>query len=676
MKTSLRTTVVLVSALLALAGCGGGNGAGAGGAATVQATSAQDGDFQATATVDSPSVAASATVDASVTAITKVSERRIDRTVFEYTYGITVRNGSAPQVGLHAALISGGPGTTVVSGDVNVGDVAAGATVTPSGTVVIRQDRQLPLVVSQLVWQFSAQGATSGLASVRLDASQTVIGSGDSFTATATALDADGQMLVRQPAFSYRIIVPGEGPRGTPPTVFGNEVRSSASTVGGYVLEATAAGGSGPSATARLAFAVIVPASTSANSGVYVSLSAAQGQLSRGLVALKEAVDRADTAGITAARTAVASAAQAVDLFDLSISTIFAPPVGFIPGTEDLTARGIAPNAADGVYQDRTNQARARLRLMMDLLNKPGRLQEADLAALIQYTSELEAIETDLAADSAAPSIFGVVQTSSQAHALLALDMPKLLKAMANRLELELSAQTSVSPSSSQQRAQAVRLGFGLNDVIKWFGGPAGKVVTKMYGTYISGIENQVALMEARDLLKRFLPTNLVINGIKTGPSVSFQAYNVPGSYIDIAGVSLEDAKNADVYLVGNAVIQAMRSLSIPTRPPKEAPSTKEVYEYFKGVRELAKGVQEVGEQVERMVQFPSSATINNFIEDGGCFPSYGLGLDSCIQLNYLNGFLNVSGNNPTAFVVLMFVRTGGPVPQYDSFLANFAPGT
>lgn len=95
-----------------------------------------------------------APVDLSVVSLTKVSERRVGRTVFDYVFRVTVHNNSEPLVAVTASIGAAGQGTSIVDGEVLVGDMAAGATITPADTVTLRQDRTFPFNPTALVWRF------------------------------------------------------------------------------------------------------------------------------------------------------------------------------------------------------------------------------------------------------------------------------------------------------------------------------------------------------------------------------------------------------------------------------------------------------------------------------------------------------------------------------------------
>lgn len=92
-----------------------------------------------------------------VTGITKVSETRISRTVFDYVFRITVKNnGTTSLTGVTAKLTGAGAGTTIINGEVAVGDLGSGAITTPAATITLQHDRTLPFDPSALIWSVTA----------------------------------------------------------------------------------------------------------------------------------------------------------------------------------------------------------------------------------------------------------------------------------------------------------------------------------------------------------------------------------------------------------------------------------------------------------------------------------------------------------------------------------------
>ena len=128
----------IIFSLSLLSGCGGGDSSGV-------APTSSDGRMKA--------LSVSPQSTASVVALVKISETRISRTVYDYVFKITVRNGSQPQSSVTATLIRTGVGSSVVDGLVFVGDLLPGAEAVPSDTITIRQDRTIAFDQSALQWK-------------------------------------------------------------------------------------------------------------------------------------------------------------------------------------------------------------------------------------------------------------------------------------------------------------------------------------------------------------------------------------------------------------------------------------------------------------------------------------------------------------------------------------------
>lgn len=95
--------------------------------------------------------------DPTVTDFTLVSEKRITRTIFEYTYKATITNDDTARKNVQATLTGAGTGTTIIEGVINVGLLSANQAITPVDTVTIRQDRALPFNQAALVWNIQSE---------------------------------------------------------------------------------------------------------------------------------------------------------------------------------------------------------------------------------------------------------------------------------------------------------------------------------------------------------------------------------------------------------------------------------------------------------------------------------------------------------------------------------------
>lgn len=123
-----------------LAGCGGGSQSSAQASETGQQL-AQAGRVASEAA-------------AVVTTLTPVADRRIGNSVVhEVTYRVSVSVGPVAQAGLSLSVAHAVPGTTVIDGDVEVGDVAAGATVQAADTITLRHATVLRFDPAGLTWK-------------------------------------------------------------------------------------------------------------------------------------------------------------------------------------------------------------------------------------------------------------------------------------------------------------------------------------------------------------------------------------------------------------------------------------------------------------------------------------------------------------------------------------------
>ena len=96
-----------------------------------------------------------------VTGLQLLNKKRVNQTLFEYTYRVSIKNtGSGDANNVTALLTKAAVGSEIVTGTVAAGNIRAGATVTPSDVIVLRQDRATPFNSSALIWQISAAPTT------------------------------------------------------------------------------------------------------------------------------------------------------------------------------------------------------------------------------------------------------------------------------------------------------------------------------------------------------------------------------------------------------------------------------------------------------------------------------------------------------------------------------------
>jgi pectate lyase len=94
-------------------------------------------------------------LDLNVVALNKLSETRIDRTTYDYVFSVTVKNGEQAITNAAQTLTASGAGTTILDGNVVIGDLASGEQITPTDTIKIRHNRATAFNPSALVWSAS-----------------------------------------------------------------------------------------------------------------------------------------------------------------------------------------------------------------------------------------------------------------------------------------------------------------------------------------------------------------------------------------------------------------------------------------------------------------------------------------------------------------------------------------
>jgi len=668
-----------------LAGCGGG-GQDPAPAAT---------PTQAPAMARALAVSSTSTVvsGVSVSALTKVSETRIGRTLFEYQFRITVQNGTAAQSGLKAQLTGAGAGTSIVQGSVDVGDLAANASLTPAATITLRQDRLLAFQPSQLVWSFSAAGAAPAAVSLALN--QLVIGAGGSLSIQPTVTDTGGKVMDPPPALTYQLLLPAGGSLGALPTVSGNQILTAADTRGGFGLQATLGG-----LVTRVDFTVVANNSQSANSGQFADLAGNQASLISNIGLLRDAVVRGDATAVATYKAAVAAAGTGIDPVPLYFGSPYAPDAGFIPDPAKLVTAGLVPGPNDATHASLVAQLQAKLGQVTTLLRSTGGTDADNTALLNQYLSDLTSLAAQLRAPGAQPSPHQLVANAAQLNRLITQDIPTVMRAVADRTVAQVSATVLALPNPAAASPVALAMkaasagratdgsplrqpltawtraagGVAPDSILSGMldaMGPIGKLIEGMYGQGLNQIQNMMTILAAKDLLDKFLTQTLIIEGVHSGAALlGPYAYNYPDSTIELSNTSAAEMAGSDAYLIGASAVNALKALGKSLEPPKEAKSFKEIYDYFKGIVDAIKGV---GEAYELAHQLPAQIIDNNFSENFGCLVSLS---DSCVEMQYPAGFKNVAGGERFSFTVLILVRSGGPKPKYGSIVANFVPTT
>jgi hypothetical protein len=144
--TRLSSFATAATLVLLLQGCGGGS--------QHSANTAQFSERRAIA-LSSNAVAAGSPI-LEVTRIEKIGETRIGRTVYDYTFKISVANRARTNArGVTIHLTDVGAGSTIIDGAVAIDIVRATGSASPDDTLTIRHDRAKPFDAKAFKWTFS-----------------------------------------------------------------------------------------------------------------------------------------------------------------------------------------------------------------------------------------------------------------------------------------------------------------------------------------------------------------------------------------------------------------------------------------------------------------------------------------------------------------------------------------
>jgi hypothetical protein len=142
---------ILVSRLLILAcvilyaGCSGGNFDG--GVGGTSSTAAGLNSTAAESMLDEAAVP-------QVTQLLKLSEVRVSRTQWRYTFSLRIKNGPYDAAGVRVTLQSAPANVVIVRGSSWVGNIPARSIVDASETIVLTIDRSVPFDQAKLAWKF------------------------------------------------------------------------------------------------------------------------------------------------------------------------------------------------------------------------------------------------------------------------------------------------------------------------------------------------------------------------------------------------------------------------------------------------------------------------------------------------------------------------------------------
>ena len=391
---------------------------------------------------------------AQVTGLQLVSSARAGRTTFDYTYRITVLNGTPALSSALASVTSPVASTQVVKGSVLLGNLAAGVSTTSTDTFTIRQDRTVAFNPALLVWTVTGVPVL-GAPSMDISLSEPFVAPDGSVTVTPVVRDGNG-VVISNAGLQFNVtVLPVGTVTGNAPVVTGlvvtfpklvkrllnqnlavdpaGEFASTDPTdpqygkeTGGKYRVTAALVGSSLNASKDT---MVLPTGTAQTT---FKASQYAGQLGSTLALAFNASQNGDAVKMAQARVAL----QAVDanrdfsFVVLSATNSMAPPDGGLITPQLLTARGFVAGPQDAQYAATLTDLVTRIRHTKAQVNATNvaALTQAAVDALVasgnaykQSLQTLQALQL---------STLGAAQQQAAINQLLATELPQLLDAV------------------------------------------------------------------------------------------------------------------------------------------------------------------------------------------------------------------------------------------------------
>ncbi len=548
---------------------------------------------------------------AEVTGQELVSSVRAGRTSFDYTYRITVRNGTPALAAAQALVVSNSPATQVVKGSVALGDIAAGATLTSTDTFTIRQDRTAPFNPASLIWVV-AGGVVAGPASLELSLSEPFVAPDGSVSVLPVVRDGGGRLLDNADLQLNVAVAPVGTVTGNAPVVSGLSVsfpklvkrllnqdmtvdpegeyadgdptdpNYGRETGGRYRVTVSVAG---TSLTASKEV-MVLPSGTAA---VTVKASQYAGQMESLLAAAALASQNGDAAGLAQARAALQAVNGNHDYSSavLGATQALAPPNGYLVTPALLVSRGFVAGPQDAQFVTALNTLVTRIRgarAQVEAVNVNALSQEsidALQAAAVAYKQALVGLQA------LQLSALGATQQEAAINLQVGTELPLLLDAIKRKSGELLATVTTSSlrtstrvagrpsgPAAAAGSPRAMYAGAQPVQVFSFFS-TAFSIFTDLSGTARANIieltvtlVNSLINITVANVINENNPGGLSIDACLASSSLAFVCPNYRPSLVTGSGFG-RDASAVKVALVGCIGGDLIRNL-MTLRQPKD----------------------------------------------------------------------------------------------------------
>lgn len=551
-----------------------------------------------------PSLAQAA---AEVTGQQLVSSVRAGRTSFDYTYRITVRNGTPALSSAQATVQSSTPATQVLKATVVLGDLAEGATLTSTDTFVIRQDRSVAFNPAALIWVVTGV-SSAGPSTMELGLSEPFVAPDGSISVSPTVRDAGGALIDNDDLQFSVSVAPVGAVTGNAPVVNGMSVSfpklvkrlldqnlsidpagefadgdptdpNYGKETGGRYRITVSIAGSSVTASKEV---MVLPSGTA---GVTVKASQYAGQMESLLAAAALASRNGDAAGLAEARAALQAVIANRDYSAtvLGATQAMAPPNGYLVTPTLLTSRGFVAGPQDAQFASTLATVVARIR------SARTQVEATNAAALTQESidalqSAADAYKQALTALQALRlSALGAAQQEAAINLQMGTELPLLLDAIKRKSgevlatvttagvrapagrQLTRSAGPATTPRGMYAGAQPVQLypfaAFAFS-IFTDLSGTARANIIELTVTLVNSLVN----IMAADVINQNSPGGLSIDVCLASSSVAYVCPNYRPSIVTGSGFG-RNAGAVKVALVGCVGGDLIRNLMTLRQP-------------------------------------------------------------------------------------------------------------
>ena len=530
--------------------------------------------------------------------------------------------------------VSKGPAPTVVPNVVGRSEAVATARLSALGfTPTVQRQFSASVPRGEVLAQTPAAGTetppgvatltVSSGAGLEIALAQSAQLAGQPVAFTVSAFDPAGNAAAVPPV-TVSIAAMG-GTLGPLPVASATSIAIDPATRGAFRITVTEIGGSRRGTAELTVLNTFAEGQTTQQPLVDVSSVLAQGELL--LPGLEAARLRNDPAAVRAGLRQLVTLWRTLDLERVSYALPVSPEGGFPLKVSQLAAAGVTQSADDVLARDTLRAIVSKLEeIKATLAQTPGSLSRFE-----QEVAELGVLAQGLA--DLSPSVYGVLDAEGEYTEVMTRLLPEAMRTFTDAV----AVLVGLPAASVAAKAGRVARKFTLADVMStqsamnvvW------KITNNVYKPALIHTSRSVAVIAARNFLQSYLGADELV-AIISGASQSFHAFSIPGSSIEVAGITRLYGPLTEVWLVGPdqfAALEAAVGAKFNEWRGPQKPKNRE--EYNKQREELRKKAKdkfkELGKvfdprqfdpsSVEDLCVFEFTAPCGSLIFDNGFKP-------------------------------------------------------